>query len=459
VERILVVEDKESMRRMLREALEGAGYRVVEAADGLEAIRMLNTSRYALVLTDLKLPKKDGLAVLKAVRDVDPLAPVIIMTAFGDIATAVQAIKEGAYHFIQKPFDLDELLTHINNALERRRLYIENLILKDEYAEKFGFPKIVGVSRKMQEVSSLIQKVSGSSATVLLLGESGTGKELFARAIHQMSPRQGRPFVAINCAALPETLLESELFGHEKGAFTGAIAMKPGKFELADGGTLFLDEIGELSPAVQVKLLRVLQERTFERVGGTRSIEVDVRIVAATNADLAKAVREKRFREDLYFRLNVFPLTIPPLRERPEDIPALVEHFVAKFASGMRKNPPRVSQKAMKALMRYHWPGNVRELENFVERAVILNTTGVIEVEDFAFGFAQSPFEEEEPLALSGSLHEAAERASRWAERKLIKRTLEETRGNKSKAAELLQVSYKTLLTKIKEYGLEPSDE
>ncbi len=459
MDRILVVEDKESMRRMLREALEGAGYQVVEAADGLEAIRLLNTSRYALVLTDLKLPRKDGLAVLKAVREVDPLAPVIIMTAFGDIATAVQAIKEGAYHFIQKPFDIDELLTHINNALERRRLSIENLILKDEYAEKFGFPKIIGVSRKMQEVSSLIQKVSGSSATVLLLGESGTGKELFARAIHQMSPRQGRPFVAINCAALPETLLESELFGHEKGAFTGAIAMKPGKFELADGGTLFLDEIGELSPTVQVKLLRVLQERTFERVGGTRSIEVDVRIVAATNADLARAVKEKRFREDLYFRLNVFPLTIPPLRERPEDIPALVEHFVAKFASGMRKTPPRVSQKAMKALMRYHWPGNVRELENFVERAVILNTTGVIEVEDFAFGFAPSPFEEEEPLTLSGSLHEVAERASRWAERKLIKRTLEETRGNKAKAAELLQVSYKTLLTKIKEYGLEAPEE
>ena len=459
MERVLVVEDKEGMRRMLKETLEGAGYQVTEATDGAEAVRLLATSRYDLVLTDLKLPKKDGLAVLRTAKEVDPQTPIILMTAYGTIRTAVEAMKEGAYDYVEKDEEfVDRLLLLVERALERRRLFHENVILRAEIAEKIGFPKIIGASRKIQEVSSLVQKVAQSTATVLLLGESGTGKELFARAIHQMSQRRGRPFVAINCAAIPETLLESELFGHEKGAFTGAVALKQGKFELAGGGTLFLDEIGELSPSVQAKLLRVLQDRRFERVGGTRSIEVDVRIIAATNADLAKVVREKRFREDLYFRLNVFPISIPPLRDRPEDIPPLVEHFIAKFSVGMRKAVKGISGEALKALMGYPWPGNVRELENFVERAVILNTSGTLELQDFALGLSWERGLEEEPLSLVGSLHEVSERASQWAERRLIRKALVETKGNKSKAAELLQVSYKTLLTKIKEYGLEAEE-
>lgn len=451
-----MVEDKESMRRMLKETLEGAGYLVAEASDGQEAIKMLSTSRYDLVLTDLKLPKKDGVAVLKAANDVDPQCPVILMTAYGTIRTAVEAMKEGAYDYVEKDVELvDRLLVLIERALERQRLFVENLVLREEVSKRLGFPKIVGVSRKMQDASSLIQKVAASSATVLLLGESGTGKELFARAIHQMSGRRGKPFIAINCAAIPETLLESELFGHEKGAFTGAISLKLGKFELADGSSLFLDEIGDLSPAVQAKLLRVLQDGTFERVGGTKTIRVDVRIIAATNTDLSRAVRERRFREDLYFRLNVFPIPIPPLREHPEDIPALVEHFLAKFSAEMRKDIKRVNPKVLQALMEYHWPGNVRELENFVERAVILCQGPELQLEHFPLGFQRELGPGELGISLHGSLHEVSARASQLAERILIQRTLEDTQGNKARAADVLHVSYKTLLSKIKEYGIE----
>ncbi|MFN3477215.1 MAG: sigma-54-dependent transcriptional regulator [Candidatus Methylomirabilales bacterium] len=460
MQRILVVEDKEGMRRMLKETLEGAGYQVAEATDGAEAVRRLTISCYDLVITDLKLPKKDGLAVLRAAKEVDPQIPVILMTAYGTIRTAVEAMREGAYDYVEKDEAfVDRLLLLVERALERRRLFHENIILRAEIAEKIGFPKIIGTSRKIQEVSSLAQKVAQSTATVLIVGESGTGKELVARTIHAKSGRASGPFIQVNYAAIPETLLESELFGHEKGAFTGAVALKQGKFELADGGTLFLDEIGELSPSVQAKLLRVLQDRRFERVGGTRPIEVDVRIIAATNTDLAKAVKEKRFREDLYFRLNVFPIAIPPLRERPEDIPPLVEYFMAKFSAQMRKAIKGISGEALKALMGYPWPGNVRELENFVERAVILNQSGTLELQDFALGLSEEGGFKEESFSLAGSLHEVSERASRWAERRLIRKVLEETRGNKSKAAELLQVSYKTLLTKIKEYGLEAPEE
>jgi len=384
--RILLVEDKASMRRMLRQTLEKAKYRVDEAADGDEAVRKLGVFRYDLVLTDLKLPKKDGIAVLMAAREAFPQMPVIIMTAFGTIELAVQAMKEGAYHFIAKPFDSDHLLLEIERAISQFRLVAENLILKEESAKKLGAPTIIGKSKKIQEISGLLQKVAPSNATVLLLGESGTGKELFARVIHHNSPRRSRPFIAINCAAIPDTLLESELFGHERGAFTGAIGPKPGKFELADGGTFLLDEVSDLSLAVQAKLLRVLQERTFERVGGTRTVEVDVRIVAASNADLAKAVEEHRFREDLYFRLNVFPVSIPALRERPEDIPALVEHFLMKYATEMRRRVRGISRDALRLLMRYRWPGNIRELENFVERAVILTAGEVLQPADFTFG-------------------------------------------------------------------------
>jgi len=452
---ILVVEDKPGMRRMLRETLEGADYRVDEASDGEEALKKLSLNHYRLVLTDLKLPKKDGLAVLRAAREVGGNLPVILMTAYGTIETAVQAMKDGAVDFLTKPFDSDYLLGLIERSLERYRLFTENLVLKEGFAEKMGFPKIVGASRAMQQVSSFIQKVAPSNATVLLLGESGTGKELFARAIHQMSTRPGRPFIAINSAAIPDTLLENELFGHEKGAYTGAQTQKQGKFELADGGTLFLDEIGDLSPAVQAKLLRVLQDGAFERVGGTKPIQVDVRIITATHTDLARAVRERKFREDLFFRINVFPITIPPLRERPEDIPMLVTHFLHRFAQEMRKDVREVTPEALKGLMGYPWPGNVRELENFIERAVILAPEPTLTVHDFALGPKQGRGEREPDLPLTGSLHEVGSRASARAERDLIARTLQATGGNKSKAAEVLQVSYKTLLNKIKEYGIE----
>jgi DNA-binding NtrC family response regulator len=457
MQRILIVEDKEGVRRMLRQTLEAAGYPAAEAADGAEAVRLLEENRYDVIITDLKLPKRDGLQVLAAARGADPDAQVIVMTAFGAVATAVQAMKDGALDYIEKDADFaDRLVVLVERALERRRISTENLTLPETAP---GMPTIVGASRPMKDALALAEKVAPSAASVLLLGESGTGKELFARSIHGLSPRRDRPLVAINCAAIPDTLLENELFGHERGAFTGASGLKQGKFELADGGTLFLDEIGDLSPAVQAKLLRVLQEHTFERVGGTRAIEVDVRIIAATNVDLARAVAEKRFREDLYFRLNVFPIAIPPLRDRPEDIPVLVQYFVSKFAREMRKRVTGATPEALRVLQSYGWPGNVREVENAVERAVILATGEQIQAADLALGLGRAAREEPEPLPLTGSLHEVSLRASQRAERELIRRVLRECGGNKTRAAEALQVSYKTLLTKIKDYGLQEADD
>lgn len=456
--RILLVEDKDSMRRMIRRTLETAKYRVDEAANGDEAVRKLGLTRYDLVLTDLKLPKQDGFAVLKAAKDASPQMPVIIMTAFGTIDLAVRAVKEGAYHFIAKPFDSDHLLLEVERAMSQFRLVTENLILKEGLAEKLGAPTIIGKSKKILEVSALIQRVAASSATVLLLGESGTGKELFARALHYQSPRRAHPFIAINCAAIPDTLIESELFGYERGAFTGAVGSKPGRFELANGGTLLLDEVSELSPAVQAKLLRVLQQQTFERVGGTRTIEVDVRIVAASNADLAKAVRERRFREDLFFRLNVFPVPIPPLRERSDDIPVLAEHFIAKYAVELRRHVRGISKGALQLLMHYRWPGNVRELENFVERALILTTGEVLQLADFSSGLGTTAMTDEG--AAGESLQKIGAEASRLAEIEGIRRALAAAGGNRKKAADQLKISSKTLQAKISEYGIEiPSQE
>jgi DNA-binding NtrC family response regulator len=455
---VLVVEDKDGMRKMLRETLEGAGYLVSEARDGAEAIARLEAGRVDLVLTDLKLPKRDGLAVLRAAKELAPQAGVIVMTAFGTIETAVQAMKDGAADFIQKPFDSDYLLLLIKRELERRRLVSENLRLREELQDRLGLPEIKGESRRLQDAKAMLHKVAPSQATVLLLGESGTGKELFARALHQLSPRKGQPFVAINCAAIPEPLLESELFGHERGAFTGATALKPGRFERADGGTLFLDEVGELPPGVQAKLLRVLQEGVFDRVGGLKPLSVDVRIVAATNADLARLVRERRFREDLYFRLNVFPIVVPPLRERPEDIPTLAQHFLARFAGELRKEVGGFTEAAMAVLVRYPWPGNVRELENCIERAVILCGGGRIQAADLTLGIGGVGPDPWDERPQSENLHEHAAWASRRAERELIRRVIERVQGNKARAADALGVSYKTLLVKVKEYGLGPTE-
>jgi DNA-binding NtrC family response regulator len=454
METILVVEDKESMAQMLKDTLESEGYRAIFARDGAEGERYLKENRIDLVLTDLKLPVKDGLAILRTSKEENQLVPVIIMTAFGSVETAVKAMKEGAFDFITKPFDIDHLLMLIRRALETQRVLTENILLKDEFASKLGLPRIIGKSVKITEVAQLIQKVAPTKTTVLLLGESGTGKELFARAIHNLSHRRHYPFVPINCAAIPKNLLESELFGHEKGAFTGADARKLGKFELADGGTVFLDEVGDMDLSLQSKLLRAIEESEIERVGGVKTLKVDVRIVAASNKDIEKAVEDKSFREDLYYRLNVFPVKIPPLKERKEDIPLLVEYFINKYCLELKTAQKDISKDALNILMGYHWKGNVRELENTIERAIIL-CDGDIITPDHIFLPQRSVTDSPEQLLSEGTLEDVAKRALKIAETHRIVEALRKTRGNKSKAAEILRVSYKTLLTKIKGYRIE----
>ena len=455
VDTILVIEDKESMIDMLKQTLEAEGYQVIPARDGSEGIKKLSDERIGLVLTDLKLPKKDGFEVLKAAKQENPLLPVIVMTAFGTIETAVKAVKEGAYDFLAKPFDTGHLLVLIKRALDATRLAAENVLLREEFAEKLGMPKIIGKSVQMQEITSKIQKVAPTNATALIHGESGTGKELFARAIHYLSNRKEAPFIAINSAAIPRELLESELFGYERGAFTGAEARKLGKLELADKGTVFLDEIGDMDMALQAKLLRVLQEQVIERVGGGKPIKIDVRVVAATNKDIEKAVVAKLFREDLFYRLNVFPITIPPLRERRDDIPALALNFLNKYSAEVRKGPLTISDEAMDILMKSPWKGNVRELENVIERSVIYADGGVIRVQDLGINESSIMDALAEHVPMDGPLQEVAAAATRIAESRRIRQVLKQTGGNKTRAAEILQVSYKTLLTKIKDYQLE----
>jgi DNA-binding NtrC family response regulator len=452
---ILIIEDKESMLDMLKQTLEAEGYQVVTARDGAEGIRKLSDERIGLVLTDLKLPKKDGFEVLKAVKQDNPLLPVIVMTAFGTIETAVKAVKQGAFDFLTKPFDTDHLLVLIKRALDASRMAAENILLREEFAEKIGLPKMIGKSSQIQDIMAKVQKVAPTNASVLIHGESGTGKELFARAIHYLSNRKDAPFIAINSAAIPRELLESELFGYERGAFTGADARKLGKLELADKGTVFLDEIGDMDMALQAKMLRVLQEQVIERVGGGKPIKIDVRIVAATNKDIEKAVATKLFREDLFYRLNVFPITIPPLRERRDDIPALAQYFLNKYSAEVRKGQLAISEEAMDILMKSPWKGNVRELENVIERAVIYADGGVIRAQDLGISESSILDALAEHVPMDGPLQEVAAAATRIAESRRIKQVLKQTGGNKSRAAEILQVSYKTLLTKIKDYQLE----
>jgi two-component system response regulator AtoC len=453
METILVVEDKDSMAEMLKETLESEGYKVISAIDGTEGMRYLKEERIDLVLTDVKLPQKSGIDILKASKEENQLIPVIVMTAYGSVEIAVEAMKMGAFDFITKPFDTDHLLMLIKRALENQKLLTENILLKEEFRLKFGFPRIIGRSEKIADVAQMVQKVAPTKTTVLLLGESGTGKELFARAIHNLSNRQNYPFVPINCAAIPRDLLESELFGHEKGSYTGADAKKLGKFELADKGTIFLDEVGDMDLTIQSKLLRAIEEGEIERIGAGKTIKVDVRIVAASNKDIEKAVEDKKFREDLYYRVNVFPIKIPPLRERRDDIPLLVEYFINKYCLEIKTSLKSVSKEALNMLINYHWKGNVRELENAIERAIILCDGDVIAPEhfvlnkQFVFGSAKQ--------SMDGTLEDVAKEALRTAETQRIVIALKETRGNKSKAAEILRVSYKTLLTKIKEYGIE----
>ena len=449
---ILVIEDKDSMREMLSKTLAAEGYEVETVRDGEGGLERAKEKKYDLVLADLKLPKMDGIEVLSSLKELDHDVAVILMTAYGTIETAVEAMKEGAFDFLTKPFDTDHLSVLIKRALENRRLVAENVLLREELGHNLGYAEIIGKCEKMQQVSRLIQKVAPSDTTVLLLGESGTGKELFARAIHSLSARRKCPYVAINCAAIPRELLENELFGSERGAYTGAVARKMGKFEIAQGGTIFLDEVGDLDIALQAKLLRVLQDRTFERLGGTKTITVDVRVIAASNADLKKATEKKQFREDLFYRLSVFPITIPPLRERREDIPELAVYFVKKYYSEMKKPKKSISKEAMALLDKYHWPGNVRELENTIERAIILCEGKKILPEHLAI---RIPSPNEIRLREGAGLKEVGQYAQAEAERALIIRVLNQVRGNKRKASQALKIDYTTLFEKIKKYKIE----
>lgn len=451
---ILLVEDKDSLRRVLRLTLENAGYSITEASDARAAAAEISRTPHRLVLTDLRMPNGSGLDVLRAARAADPDIPVIVMTAYGSIDEAVQAMKDGAHDFLQKPVDSNHLLLLVGRALDQARLRTENILLKEEWSRRYGFPRILGESEAIKRAVAETQRVAQTDANVLLLGESGTGKELFARAVHHLSNRRDKPFVAVNCAAIPETLIENELFGHEKGAFTGASDRRQGKFELASGGTVFLDEIGELPLAVQGKLLRAIEEKTIDRIGGRTPIPVDVRIVAATNRDLKSAAETGQFRQDLFFRLAVFPIEIPPLRDRGDDVLLLARHFAAKLGKELRGRAATLNEVSEAAVKRHKWPGNVRELENAIERACILADSTDLEPHDMGLGTA---FDESDPLAdfdASGTLSEAVERATRLIEKRKIKETLVQYGGNKTRAAESLAVSYKTLLTKIKEYNL-----
>jgi DNA-binding NtrC family response regulator len=461
MEPLLLVEDKNELRAMLKKALERAGYGVDEAPDGTTAIQKVRQRRYLMVVTDLKMPGASGLDVLRESKAADATIPVLLLTAYGSVEEAVSAMKDGAFDFLQKPVDLDHLKLLVKRAAQQQEMQRENLLLREEYTARYGFPRIVGEHTAIREISQQIQKVAATDSTVLLLGESGTGKELFARAVHHLSPRREQPFVALNCAAIPEGLVENELFGHERGAFTGAGAKKVGKLDLAHRGTLFLDEIGELPLAIQAKLLRVLEERKFDRVGGTQLVEVDVRIVVATNRDLQKLVQDKSFREDLYFRISAVPLTIPALRDRGNDVLLLAEYFLEKFSREFQKAGLELSDDAKDRLLVYRWPGNVRELQNTMERAVILSDGLTIRPDGLQLPAAK-PDNGALPEGMlpekfnwEGSLEEVTGRAVSHIEKVLLETTLRDCRWNKTKAAERLGVSPKTLLAKLRATGLE----
>ena len=453
--RILIVEDKDSLRAMLEEMLKAEGLQVLGLSSGSQAVeRLRGGERVDLVLTDWRLPGADGLAVLDAAIAFDPTLPVLVMTAFGSIETAVEAMKHGAEDFITKPVDPDLLRLLVSRCIERRARSRASLLFQE--AQSKAMPPIVGESGAIRAVRAEAERVAATDATVLLEGESGTGKELFAHAIHALSARRGGAFVAINCAAIPETLLESELFGHERGAFTGATSRRMGKFELGDAGTVFLDEIGELSPATQGKLLRVLQERSFHRVGGTIPIEVDVRIIAASNRSLEKLVAQGLFREDLFYRVRVFPIRIPALRERPEDIDPLIDWYLDHLPQELGKRPVRLSAPARERLRAYDWPGNVRELRNCLERAIILSE-GVIDEKNLRLGpetvFAEAAREDSRDETLA----EARDRAAQAAERIWLVRALERCRGDRSAAAEAAGLTPRRFEAKLREHGLEES--
>jgi DNA-binding NtrC family response regulator len=446
---------------MLRLALEREGHTVIEAIDEPSARAALAGKLPGVVLSDLKLPDGDGFGVLRAAKELDPALPVIVMTAYGRIEDAVAAIREGALDFLPKPVDPNHLALIVARALEQRRLMTENMILRDELAQRRGAPQIVGQAESLRRVQIALHRAAETDTTVLLEGESGTGKELFARTLHALGTRSEMPFVAINCAAIPENLLESELFGYEKGAFTGAVGRKPGKFELAHTGTLFLDEIGELPLGLQAKLLRALEERRFERLGGTATVQIDVRLIAATNRGLKAAIAARKFREDLYFRLSVFPITIPPLRDRREDIPMLARFFVEGVSRDLKKPTPSISPAALEALEKYHWPGNVRELQNCLERAVILADEDALQPRHLNLTFrsaeetaavAADPWDR---IDLEGPMTDVTRRIVAEIERRKLEAALRDCAGHRIKAAEVLGLTLKTLSLKLREHRLD----
>jgi two-component system response regulator AtoC len=454
--RVLIVDDEENFRHMLSVILKKEGYDVEAASNGEEALQKVTLSPYDQVLCDIRMPKMDGLDFLNEAKKAGVDSTIIMMSAYGTVDIAIEAIKLGAYDYISKPFKPDEVILTLKKAEERERLRRENELLRKEVKKEYSFENIISKNKQMQKMFEVITKVAQYKSTILITGESGTGKELVARALHYNTDRAQNPFVAVNCGAIPENLLESELFGHAKGAFTDAIRTKKGLFEEADGGTLFLDEIGELPPQLQVKLLRVLQEGEIRRIGESKPIQVDVRIVAATVKDLVKEVNEGRFRDDLFYRINVLPIHIPPLRERNEDIPLLTAHFIRKYSQAMSKNIVGIDSKALEALMNYKWYGNVRELENTIERAIVLADRENIEMENLPLEIQN--FQEEIPLEPLAEEEYSIKKSSRFLEMNLIKKALKKTKRNHTHAAKLLEISHRALLYKIKEYGIIEDD-
>ena len=455
METILIVDDEKNYLTILSALLEDEGFEVLTAPGGAEALEVHKSSDLDLILTDMKMPKMDGIELLENIKENDPDLPVIMMTAHGTVDKAVEAMQKGAYTYVLKPFDNERLIIFVKKAISMYQVVKENRRLRDAVESQYRFGNIIGKSKKMRDIFDTIQKVAPSGATVLIEGESGTGKELVARSIHFNGPRREKPFVAVNCSALAENLLESELFGHERGAFTGAVATKKGRFELADGGTLFLDEIGELSPNLQVKLLRVLQEKVFERVGGVRTISVDIRILAATNKDLQQEMQDGRFREDLYYRLNVVHIALPPLKERQDDIRLLVDHFIKKYASERKSAAPvtGVDQEVDRLFYDYNWPGNIRELENVIERVMILCPGEIMRVSDLPKGFKDNVYNtlHLEGIPADAKLYDTLA----MIEKALIERALKMSNNVQSHAAALLGIGKSGLNQKIKKYNLE----
>lgn len=451
--RVLVIDDEENLRHMLRVMLGKHDYAVDVAADGAAGLAMARQHPYDFILCDIRMPVLDGLGFLHQAQAAGIAATIIMMSAYGTVDTAIACMKEGAYDYVAKPFKNDEILLVLKKAEERERLKAENRLLREEVAREYSFANIISRNGRMKEIFALIRKVGDVRTPVLLLGESGTGKELVARAIHHNGARRDGPFVAVNCGAIPENLLESELFGHVRGAFTDAAADRRGLFEEADGGTLFLDEIGEMPLSLQVKLLRVLQEGELRRLGGTKPIKVDVRVVSATARQLEAEVAAGRFREDLYFRLNVVSITLPPLRERLEDIPLLVAHFLGKYGQEFGKPGVAVTPRAMQLLMTYSWPGNVRELENCIERGLLLAEGDALDEAALPEPLRQMPASVGPDSTGAESL--SIKKAEEQLEREFIRRALEATGGNRTHAARLLEISHRSLLYKIKEFGLE----